>query len=202
MTRVKICGLTEVSDAVSCVEMGVDYLGLIFVAGSRLVRPSAARDIRDTVPNARLVGVFADHAAEDVVMTATEYGLNVIQLHGDENDHFVKEVAWKTGLPIIKAQRAGETVSRTADYLLFDLPKRREPDPSERDRLWAQARQAVADGRKVFLAGKLTSDNVAEAITQVAPFAVDVASGVERSAGIKSIDAMRSFIREVRRVRN
>jgi len=201
VTRVKICGLTLPADAVACREVGVDYLGMIFAGGPRLVTTITARAVRDAVPDTKLVGVFADQEVEHVVATATACHLDLIQLHGHESDHEVNEVAAGSGLPIIKTLRVGERFNGTADYLLFDLPK---GDPSEadgRDRLWAQARHAVDEGRKVFLAGKLTPADVATAVKTVAPYALDVASGVEFAPGYKDAALMRRFIEEVRLAR-
>ncbi len=198
MTRVKICGLTLPGDASACQEAGVDYLGMIFAGGPRLVRQSAALEIRKTVPGAKLVGVFADQPIESVVETASACSLDLIQLHGHESDSDVSAVASGSGLPVIKTLRLGERISEVADYLLFDLPKGRPPAEDEREQLWAQARQAVDDGRRVFLAGKLTPADVAAAIDTVGPFALDVASGVEFAPGFKDAALIRRFIEEVR----
>jgi len=201
VTRIKICGLTLPADAVACREVGADYVGMIFAGGPRLVTTQTARAIRDAMPDTKLVGVFADQEVDHVVATATACRLDLIQLHGHESDREVSAVAVASGLPVIKTVRAGERISGTAAYLLFDLPKGRPPAADERDRLWAQARRAVDAGRQVFLAGKLTPADVAVAIENVAPYALDVASGVEFAPGYKDAALMRRFIEEVRLAR-
>jgi len=198
VTRVKICGLTLPADAIVCREAGVDYLGMIFVGGPRLVTTNTARAIRDAAPDTKLVGVFAAQEVDHVVATATACRLDLIQLHGHESDREVGAVAAGSGLPVIKTVRAGERISGTAEFLLFDLPKGRSPEADERDRLWAQARRAVDAGRQVFLAGQLTPADVPVAVEKVAPYALDVASGVEFAPGYKDAALMRRFIEEVR----
>lgn len=201
MTRVKICGLTLPADAVACRELGVDFIGMIFAGGPRLVTTNTARAIRDAAPDTKLVGVFADQEVDHVVATAAACRLDLIQLHGHESDREVSAVAAGSNLPVIKTVRAGERISGTADSVLFDLPKARPPGPDDRDHLWALARRAVDDGRQVFLAGKLTPADVAIAVEKVGPYALDVASGVEFAPGFKDAALMRRFIEEVRLAR-
>jgi phosphoribosylanthranilate isomerase len=201
VTRVKICGLTLPADAVACRELGVDFIGMIFAGGPRLVTTNTARAIRDAAPDTKLVGVFADQEVDHVVATAAACRLDLIQLHGHESDREVSAVAAGSNLPVIKTVRAGERISGTADSVLFDLPKARPPGPDDRDHLWALARRAVDDGRQVFLAGKLTPADVAIAVEKVGPYALDVASGVEFAPGFKDAALMRRFIEEVRLAR-
>ena len=202
MTRVKICGLTVPDEARACLQAGADYLGLVFAGGPRLVDDATASAIREAVPAARLVGVFADQSVARVAAIAAACRLDLVQLHGGETDEDVVAVAAQTGLPVIKALRDGEPMSAAADYLLFDLTKGREPEPGERERLWEQARSAVAAGRGVFLAGKLQAEEVAAAIAGVAPHALDVSGGVESAPGRKDAALVRGFIEEVRRARH
>lgn len=201
MTRVKICGLTRPEEARACHEAGADYLGLVFAGGPRLVDAERATAIRAAAPRAKLVGVFADQSAPEVAAIAAACRLDLVQLHGAESEDVVAEVATGTGLPVIKALRAGETVSAVADYLLFDLAKGQAPSPGERERLWDEAAAAVAAGRVVFLAGGLRAADVAAARSAVAPFALDVSSGVESAPGRKDAALVRGFVEEVRRAR-
>jgi len=83
------------------------------------------------------------------------------------------------------------------EYLLFDLAKGRSADSATRERLWSRAAVAVQDGQRVFLAGGLTPENVATAVGQVQPFAVDVCSGIENRPGHKNLPAVSRFIAEV-----
>ena len=166
-TRVKICGLTRPDEARACHEAGADYLGLVFAGGPRLMDIAGATAVREAAPLARLVGVFADQPADEMAATASACRLDLVQLHGAEPDDVVADVAARTGLPVIKALRAGETASAAADYLLFDLPKGRAPSSGERDRLWREAAAAVAGGRSVFLAGKLSAEKKLDRIARL-----------------------------------
>jgi len=200
VTRVKICGLTMPEEALVCRQAGADYLGLVFAGGPRLVDVATARAIRDAVPEARLVGVFMDQEADEVAEIAAECGLDFLQLHGSESEEDVRDVAARTGLPVIKALRADGTPSAAADFVLFDLPKSGGA-PDERPRLWARAREAVEAGYRVFLAGKLIAEDVRAAVAAAAPFALDVSSGVESSPGRKDAALVRGFMEEIRHAR-
>jgi phosphoribosylanthranilate isomerase len=200
-TRVKICGLTDPADARACRAAGADYLGLVFAGGPRRVDATRAAAIREAVPDAELVGVFADQPLSEVAAIATACRLDMIQLHGNESEDVVAEVAGKTGLAVIRAVRVGESLSAAADFLLFDLAKGREPLPGERERLWQDAAAAAAAGRSVFLAGKLRVEDVPAALAAAPCFALDVSSGVETATGRKDAARVRDFIEEVRRAR-
>jgi len=202
LTRVKICGLTDPDEARACHEAGADYLGLVFAGGPRLVDAEQATAIRAAAPGAELVGVFADQPVPEVVATASACRLDLVQLHGAETEDVVADVAARSGLPVIKALLSGETASAAADYLLFDLAKGQAPSPGERERLWKEAAAAAAAGRAVFLAGKLHADDVPAAVAAVAPFALDVSSGVESAPGRKDAALVRGFVEEVRRARS
>ena len=201
MTRIKICGLTVPDEARACLRAGADYLGLIFAGGPRLVDVATARAIREAVPEARLVGVFADQAPTEVAAVATACRLDMVQLHGSESEAEVTNIATRTGLPVIKALRVDEPASAVADFLLFDLAKGGDGAHDERERLWAQARAEVEAGRRVFLAGKLRAEDVRAAVAAAAPFALDVSSGVESAPGRKDAALVRGFMEEIRHAR-
>ncbi len=202
MTKVKICGLTTRADAVAAHEAGADYLGLIFAASARRVSRDEAQLIRAALPDTALVGVFLDQPLAEVLEVVADCGLDLVQLHGAEDDDYVRAVQTQAGCEVIKAVRAGEPPSAAAEWLLFDLPKGRASTDEDRDRLWEDAKAAVSDGRAVFLAGKLVPEDVADALGRVGPQGLDLASGVESVPGRKDPALMRRFIEEVGRARS
>jgi len=216
-THIKICGLTRPEDARACHALGVDFLGLIFAASSRRIDRDQALAIRRSVPAARLVGVFADEAPDVVIETARIVELDLIQLHGFEPSDQVDALAALTGLPVIKALRCSPATAASAasdlpgragcdfpaaSYLLFDLEKGLPGDADRKralTRLWTAAARAARADKPVFLAGGLDSASVSPALERVAPFGIDVCSGVENAPGIKDPALVERFVMEVRR---
>ena len=101
-TRIKICGITNASDAVLAASLGADYIGVIFADSPRRVDVSRAREIRDAVPGVSVVGVFRNQALEEVVDITRTSGIDLVQLHGDESPEFCNEVQKQTNKPVIK----------------------------------------------------------------------------------------------------
>jgi phosphoribosylanthranilate isomerase len=217
VTRVKICGITRLEDALLSVELGAAALGFNFYPRSpRYITPEKARAIIRTVPPPVMtVGVFADETSvEHVLSVARQSGVNTIQLHGVGAGHvpaFVDRTPVHQGrppgspllsYPLIRALTVDETFrpeslqSLGADAFLLDAfhPTLKGGTGLTID--WTKAREATSYGR-VILAGGLTPENVAEAIRQVRPFAVDVASGVESAPGAKDASKLRAFFAEV-----
>jgi phosphoribosylanthranilate isomerase len=203
MTRVKICGLCRGADAAAATAAGADFLGFVFAPSPRRAPPELAAELRAALPRAGppRVGVFADSAPADVAATARAFALDYVQLHGCIAPALVSAIRAATGLPLILALGAGEDDPAAARLsepyaLLFDTPRtgggeRRQPFD------WRLAVPAARAGR-LFLAGGLRPENVGEAIHLVEPFAVDVASGVELSPGVKSEPLLRAFVAAVR----
>lgn len=199
--KVKICGITNLDDALAAAEFGADILGFNFYSKSaRYVIPSAAANIATQVPPAVLkVGVFVNAATEEIAGIASAVGLDVIQLHGDEDDNFIRVVGHITERPVIKAFRiypgtsTASVVDSDADAVLLDTPTAGEFGGTGRTFDWNLV-GADLKHKQVFLAGGLNSENVAEAIGIVRPYAVDVASGVESSPGKKDRIKLKAFI--------
>lgn len=195
--RVKICGLTSLADAQAAVAAGADALGFMFYSQSpRCITPAAAREIIAQLPPliAR-VGVFVNPTPE-AVRDAIACGVDTLQFHGEEPLEFCRQFAQ----PVIKALRL-----RDADSLQACLPYRGLPwlldsyVPGLRGGTgarfnWDLAVAARKENPCIILAGGLTPDNVAEAVRQVHPFAVDVSSGVELSPGRKDPAKVRAFV--------
>lgn len=201
--RAKICGITRLDDALAAARLGVDALGFNFWPGSkRFVTPAAAREIiRRLPPLVTPVGVFVNQPEAEIVAIAAETGIQVLQLHGDEPP----ELCARLPLPVIKsvpADRAAD-LERLRAYdvqaFLVDTPTTGHGG-SGRTFDWSLA-AGVASVAPVLLAGGLTPENVADAVRAVRPWAVDVASGVELSPGVKCADRMSRFLSAAREVR-
>ena len=208
-TKIKICGITNVEDAHLVLSLGVDYLGLIFADSPRRVDVPRAKEIREAVPDAMIIGVFIDAPLDAVVQTASECGLNLIQLHGQESPEYCDELRTATGLPIIKAFKVSDMPDtqalgryETTSYFLFDLDKKAiESDelPEMTTKLWKHTSKRRREGFRIFIAGALDASTVREAVRKTRAYGVDVCRGVERSPGLKDHEALKEFIAEVQR---
>jgi phosphoribosylanthranilate isomerase len=205
MTHVKICGITTVEDAEMCIELGADALGLNFVpSSSRLVPWTEAQAIASLVGNrCLLVGVVANLPIPEMEQLRSSIPLGCLQLHGDESPeqvqhllpHAYKAVRLQGEHDVQRAQQF------PGEYLLVDAYHPHALGGTGQVFNW-QWVEELASQKKLTLAGGLTPRNVGQAIEQVRPFCVDVASGVEQSGFPRQKDRqkVRDFIQEVRRV--
>jgi phosphoribosylanthranilate isomerase len=199
--KVKICGVTTVEDGRACVEAGADAIGLNFWAGSkRLVEVSRAAEIARAVPGVLKVGVFVDARRGEIEGIIEAVGLDAVQLHGDESPEDCRGFAVKV-IKAISMRPGGDRASEIAerygvDFILLDTDAGAQRGGSGRSFDWSRA-AGVAPGR-LFLAGGLRPDNVAEAVRVAAPYGVDTASGVESAPGRKDADLVREFIRNAK----
>ncbi|MDO8210974.1 phosphoribosylanthranilate isomerase [Conexibacter sp. CPCC 206217] len=204
-TRIKFCGITRLEDAERAVELDAWAVGMILWPGSpRHCKPAEAVAIGSALHRrAEVAGVFVNAHLDHVVARADEIGLTLIQLHGDEGPSFCTEVARRTGARVIKVARVRDRADVQAarafrtDYRLLDTYVKGEPGGTGETFNWELARMMPHD-RPLILSGGLTPENVVEAIGVVRPFAVDVASGVELSPGIKDKARMGEFSDAVR----
>lgn len=206
MARVKVCGITNLEDALAALEAGAEMLGFNFYARSpRCVSTEAARRVVEHLPEGvECVGVFVNEAApEEVVRMAGEARVGAVQLHGDETPEFCRALR---GLKTIKALRVGPdfdvegAASYPTDAVLLDAYVAGEWGGTGHTFDWALARRTREAVPRLFLAGGLRPDNVAEAVAAVRPYAVDVCSGVETSPGRKSPRLMRLFVEQAKSV--
>jgi phosphoribosylanthranilate isomerase len=204
MVRVKICGITNLEDALKAVEYGADALGFVFFRQSpRRITPDAARDIISKLPPfITTVGVFVDEDQAWVERVIERTGLSTVQLHGNEPPE-----ACALSRPIIKGIRVreGEEIERIAEYdvsgFLLDAYLPDMPGGTGRKFNWEYAADAVRKfDRPIILAGGLNCENVEAAILQARPFGVDVSSGVEREKGKKDHEQVRLFIQRAKAV--
>jgi len=209
MTKVKICGITNIEDARHAVDCGADELGFNFYEKSqRLISPEAARSIIDDLPiSSGNVGVFVNKPMADVLEIVEYVGLDVIQLHGDEDLTYLNDLRLRTRKPIIKAFRmssgfnVADVFDWPMDFALFDTHSAESYGGGGKSFDWKDfgADIYLWFPNIAYLAGGLNSENVADGIRIVRPYAVDVASGVESSPGVKDPARVAAFIEAVRK---
>jgi len=189
--KVKICGITNWTDAKRAVEAGAEFLGFNFYRPSpRYIRPAAARRIVRRLPKkVAAVGVFVNEPEQSMLAIARRTGLRYLQLHGDEAPEVVTRL--KRQIPVIKAIRLGDAFQPSqlstfdrANALLLDGFDKGHYGGTGKTFSWKLAKRANGNQR-IFVAGGLTPENIAEAIRVAQPYAVDVCSGVEARPGKK-----------------
>jgi len=203
--KVKICGITNAKDALAAVAAGADALGFIFYQPSPRNMPAriAGDIIRELPPFIAKVGVFVNPTETAVREILSACGLDTLQFHGDEPPAFCRRFA---PIKVYKAFRIQNRESLQAlpayhtDAWLLDssVPERHGGTGVKFD--WSLAIEAKKLGRPILLAGGLAPENVAEAVRQVCPYAVDVSSGVEAGPGKKDHAKLREFIAAAKRV--
>lgn len=204
-TRIKYCGITRLQDAEHAVSLDAWAVGMILWPGSpRYCRPAEAAAIGAALHRrAEVAGVFVNAHLDHVVARAEEFGLTLVQLHGDEGPSFCTEVARRTGARVIKVARVRHRADVQAlrafrtDFHLLDAYVAGQPGGTGETFAWDLLRAHRRD-RPVVLSGGLTPANVGEAIAAAEPWAVDVASGVELAPGIKDHGLMDAFTAAVR----
>jgi phosphoribosylanthranilate isomerase len=201
-TRVKICGITRVEDALAAVRLGAHAIGFVFYAGSpRAVTPAQARAIIDVLPPfVTTVGLFVNADAQVVRETIAVAPVHLLQFHGDEAPEFCGGFA----LPYLRAVRvrAGTDLLQYArDFhaakgLLLDAWVEGARGGTGTTFDWSLIPRDLPV--PVILSGGLNPDNVEQAVRHVRPWAVDVSSGVESAKGIKDVRKMETFMTGVR----
>ncbi len=200
-TRVKVCGLTQVDNARQVAQTGVDSIGLVFYSPSpRAVSIEQAVAICQVLPPfVSVTALFVDEAVEQVEQVLKQVPIDLLQFHGDESADYCRQF----GKPYLKALRVRpglDLMQQAQTYhdargLLLDAYKAGVPGGTGETFDWQLIDPELP--LPVVLAGGLTADNVADAITQVQPQAVDVSGGVESAKGIKDIESVKYFIEEV-----
>jgi phosphoribosylanthranilate isomerase len=210
ISRVKVCGITNLADAELAVELGAWTLGMIFYEGSprrcsldeaQLIGAGLRRKVE-------LCGVFVNAPLEQVVMTSERLGLNMLQLHGDEGPSYCAEAARRSGARVIKAAQVSgpgdvRAVERFhVDFHLLDARAGRSPIGTAEKRSLRGGTGETFDWTLIgarrskvplILSGGLNPENVTEAINIAGPYAVDTASGTEGAPGHKDPEKLRAF---------
>ena len=200
MTKIKLCGLTKTCEIETANELLPEYIGFVFAPKSRrYLAPEHAAVLRETLhPDISAVGVFVDAPMETVASLLRLGIIDMAQLHGNEDEAYITKLRTLTDHRIIKAFRmdtrrdAIDAATSTADYVLLD-----SGGGTGRAFDWKLIPHIT---RPYFLAGGLGVDNVKAAVEQLAPYAVDVSSGIETD-GRKDKTKMREFVHAVRSAR-
>lgn len=205
MSDVKICGLSTPDALTAAIEAGADFVGFVFHPKSpRFVSLEVAAYLASYVPaHVRKVGLFVDPSDELLQQTLDAVRLDMLQLHGHESPGRVMEIKHQFGVPVMKALSVATEddlamvpgFEVAADWLLFDA--KGTPDMPGGNGLpfdWTLLKD-FASSRPWMLAGGLTAENVAQALSVLDPDAVDVSSGVESAPGIKDADKIRAFVK-------
>ena len=191
---VKICGTASEDDALLAVAMGADAIGFIFAPSPRQVTPQLARDIARRLPAEVLtVGVFRDQSPERVVDMMDIAGLRAAQLHGRETAEQTSFVRRRVPM-VIKAFPAGDPKVASVGEYGADVCMLDAPSPGSGQVFDWRLAEGVPPGHRLLLAGGLTPENVAEAISQVKPWGVDTCTGVEAEPGRKDPRKLRAFV--------
>ena len=207
MTFIKICGITNLDDALAAVNAGANALGFNFYKPSaRYISPDAAREIVNRLPTTILtVGVFVNETSpQSVEQLARQAAVTAIQLHGDESPDYCRAIENRY---VIKALAAGADfdMQRALDYeveaILLDTKDDKLRGGTGRVFDWSIALEVRRTVPKLYLAGGLGIENIEDAIKSVDPFAVDACSALEETPGKKNHDRMRAFVKAIRSVK-
>jgi phosphoribosylanthranilate isomerase len=216
MTWVKICGMTNLEDALVAVEAGADAVGFVFYEKSpRRISVEAAREIVEKLPEGvEKVGVFVNEASERVLAVAEDVGLTAVQFHGDEYQNPEMYAIDRRAFLCIPAawvavtwRKRGKAVGsfmalpRNLGAIMLDSGTSKQRGGTGKPFDWREARawvSAMNQLHPVVIAGGLNTDNVGEAIAILKPWGVDVASGVEMTPGKKDPEKVRAFVKAVR----
>lgn len=200
MTKIKICGLTRLADIAAVNAARLDYIGFVFAKSKRQVNFETARALKQALdPGIAAVGVFVNHPVTEIIALANQGIIDLIQLHGDEDEATVRLLQDQTALPVIRALRIkspADIKETAADYRLFDTYDPKQYGGSGTAFNWDLLQGVSGD---FFLAGGLNKDNIATAIKQVGPYCVDISSGVETD-GVKDRDKIIEIVEIIRTI--
>ena len=191
MTKVKICGLSNIEAVETAVSAGADYIGFVFAPSKRQVTVEQAAELTEIIPaNVKKVGVFVSPSRAELLGAVDKVGLDFVQVHGQVADDLFEDLPCGS-IQAVQVDEGGHVPNSQADYLLFDAPVAGSGQTFD----WGQL-DTTELSQPFFIAGGLNEDNVARAIQHFSPFAVDVSSGVETD-GQKDHEKIRRFIERV-----
>ena len=192
MTKVKICGLSNIEAVETAVSAGADYIGFVFAPSKRQVTVEQAAELTEIIPaNVKKVGVFVSPSRAELLGAVDKVGLDFVQVHGQVADDLFEDLPCGS-IQAVQVDEGGHVPNSQADYLLFDAPVAGSGQTFD----WGQL-DTTELAQPFFIAGGLNEDNVARAIQHFSPFAVDVSSGVETD-GQKDHEKIRRFIERVK----
>ena len=191
MTKVKICGLSNIEAVETAVSAGADYIGFVFAPSKRQVTVEQAIELVKFIPShIQTVGVFVSPSRAELLEAVDKVGLDFVQVHGQVVDKLFENLPCGS-IQAVQVDEGGHVPNSQADYLLFDAPVAGSGQTFD----WGQL-DTTELAQPFFIAGGLNEDNVARAIQHFSPFAVDVSSGVETN-GQKDHEKIRRFIERV-----
>lgn len=192
MTKVKICGLSNIEAVETAVSAGADYIGFVFAPSKRQVTVEQATELAEIIPaNVKKVGVFVSPNRTELLEAIEKVGLDLVQIHAQVADDLFENLPCAS-IQAVQVDGDGHVTNSQADYLLFDAPVAGSGQTFD----WGQLDTAELS-QSFFIAGGLNEDNVVRAIQHFSPFAVDVSSGVETD-GQKDHEKIRRFIERVK----
>ena len=205
--KIKMCGLRRPDDIIYANECLPDYIGFVFAESRRKVSGREAKKLGEQLdPSIKKVGVFVNEPLRSLISISEEAGLDIIQLHGDEGEEYIKEVKHETGKELWKAVRVRmvkdiqEAQRLPADKLLLDSFSEESYGGTGKVMDFAVLDQA--DIRKpYFIAGGLTVENLPEILKKAEPYGIDISSGIE-TEGVKDREKMLKVIQCVRGVKD
>jgi phosphoribosylanthranilate isomerase len=201
MSKVKICGLRLLEDVAAVNRALPDFAGFVFAESRRRVDMETAAGLKQGLDaRIRTVGVFVNQEVDFITVLYRKGIINLIQLHGDEDSEYIRRLKKDCDCPVIKVVSVGKVLQPLplgADYALFDAASQQRGGSGTRFD-WSILQGY--GGPPYFLAGGLTPENVREAVRLLAPFCVDVSSGVETD-GVKDTKKINEFVRLVRGIR-
>jgi phosphoribosylanthranilate isomerase len=203
MTKIKICGIKTVTDALAAIDAGADYLGFNFYPKSvRFIEKSACAEITSVLkrehPHIKLVGVFVNSSVDEMLDILNICSLDLAQLHGDETVGMLSALDGKGFKAFRGIPESVDGFARSVSpAFLVDASVKGVYGGSGVTTDWNGAAE-LAKKYPLLLAGGLTPENVAEAVSRVKPWGVDVASGVESAPGEKDPSRMKAFVQAVR----
>jgi phosphoribosylanthranilate isomerase len=209
VTWIKICGTTNIADAIAAVEAGADALGFVFAESARRITPEAAAEITRHLPaNIEKIGVFIDEEPDRIKAIADQVGLTAVQLHKPVTIPSlgtvgVIPVLHMSGIEELESNRGSIKFNDSIKRILLDSGNSTKGGGTGKCFDWQRAQCFLVDSNldtsfRIIIAGGLDPKNVGEAIRLFKPFGVDVVSGVEREKGKKDLDKVRAFIAAVR----
>ncbi len=198
MTKIKLCGLTRISEIETANRLRPEYIGFVFAPkSSRYLTPQKAMELKQRLnPQIKAVGVFVNEMVETVADFLNRGLIDLAQLHGEESEEYIKQLRKFTNQSIIKAfcikeeRDVADAEQSTADYILLDSGA-----GTGRVFDWNLIQNIK---KPYFLAGGLKPDNVEDAVKRLHPYAVDVSSGIE-TGGVKDLDKIAAFVAAVRK---
>lgn len=204
--KVKICGITQESDALFCEKIGVEYLGFnFFKLSKRYIYPEKAREIISSLRNAKAIGVFVEPEIDHIEKIVSFCNLSGIQIYADQSVEFCNRI--RKFFPksiVIQAFRIRNTIPENilafeSDYFLFDSFDPEMPGGTGKTFNWDILPLIEPVAHKSFIAGGINPDNIDKLLSSITPFGIDIASGVEKSPGIKDKEKIKKIMERVTR---